>query len=141
MAKVYVVGTMDTKGEELRFAAECVRRAGAAPVLVDVGTKGPAGDGADVAAAEIASHHPDGEGAVLGLDDRGAAVGGMAEALTRWLARRTDIGAVLGLGGSGNTALVTAGHARAADRHAEAHGQHRRLRQRRALCRALRHRR
>ena len=43
MAKVYVVGTMDTKGEELRFAAECVRRAGAAPVLVDVGTKGPAG--------------------------------------------------------------------------------------------------
>ena len=44
---------------------------------------------------------------MLGLDDRGAAVGGMAEALTRWLAARADIGAVLGLGGSGNTALVT----------------------------------
>ncbi|MFN6999203.1 MAG: Tm-1-like ATP-binding domain-containing protein, partial [Elioraea tepidiphila] len=106
MATVYVIGTMDTKGAELRFAADCVRRAGARPVLVDVGTKGP-GDGADVTAAEIAAHHPDGAGAVLGLNDRGAAVAGMAEALTRWLSARTDIGAVLGLGGSGNTALVT----------------------------------
>ncbi|WP_291296307.1 Tm-1-like ATP-binding domain-containing protein [Elioraea sp.] len=107
MAKVYVIGTMDTKGEELRFAASCVRRAGAEPVLVDVGTKG-AGVGADVTAAEIAAHHPDGAAAVLGLNDRGVAVAGMAEALTRWLVARTDIGAVLGLGGSGNTALVTA---------------------------------
>lgn len=106
MATVYVIGTMDTKGAELRFAADCVRRAGARPVLVDVGTKG-AGDGADVTAAEVAAHHPDGAGAVLGLNDRGAAVAGMAEALTRWLSARTDIGAVLGLGGSGNTALVT----------------------------------
>ncbi len=106
MAKVYVVGTMDTKGEELRFAAECVRRAGAAAVLVDVGTRGP-GSGADVTAAEVAAHHPEGSAAVLGLDDRGRAVAGMAEALTRWLAGRTDVGAVLGLGGSGNTALVT----------------------------------
>src|SRR5918997_204747 len=106
MAKVYVIGTVDTKGEELRFAAECVRRAGAKPVLVDVGTKGP-GRGADVTAAEIAAHHPEGSGTVLGLGDRGKAVGGMAEALTRWLVARMDVGAVLGLGGSGNTALVT----------------------------------
>ncbi len=106
MAKVYVVGTMDTKGEELRFAADCVRRAGAVPVLVDVGTR-EAGQGADVTAMEIAARHPDGVGAVLGLDDRGKAVAGMAEALSRWLLARDDIGAVLGLGGSGNTALVT----------------------------------
>lgn len=107
MGRVYVIGTMDTKAEELRFAAACVRRAGAEPVIVDVGTK-EVGTGADVTAEEIASNHPDGAGAVLGLDDRGAAVAGMAEALTRWLGRREDIGAVLGLGGSGNTALVTA---------------------------------
>ncbi|MGK7868083.1 Tm-1-like ATP-binding domain-containing protein [Falsiroseomonas sp. E2-1-a20] len=106
MARVYVIGTMDTKAEELRFAATCLREAGAEPVLVDVGTKGP-GEGADVPAAEIAAHHPQGAGAVLGHDDRGAAVAAMAEALTRWLSARTDIGAVLGLGGSGNTALVT----------------------------------
>jgi len=106
MARVYVVGTMDTKGGELRFAAGCVRRAGAEAVLVDVGTRG-AGGGADVSAAEVAARHPQGAAAVLGLDDRGSAVAGMAEALTRWLVARGDIGAVLGLGGSGNTALVT----------------------------------
>jgi len=106
MAKVYVIGTCDTKEAELRYAAECVARAGATPVLVDVGTKG-ASTAADVSAAEIAAHHPGGAAAVLGLNDRGAAVAGMAEALTRWLIARDDIGAVLGLGGSGNTALVT----------------------------------
>ena len=106
MGRVYVIGTMDTKGEELRFAASCARRAGAEVVLVDVGTKG-SGEGADVSAAEIAAAHPAGLEAVLGGDDRGAAVAAMAEALTGWLAARSDIGAVLGLGGSGNTALVT----------------------------------
>ena len=66
MSKVYVIGTCDTKEAELRFAADCVRRAGAAPVLVDVGTKG-ASLAADVSAAEIAAHHPQGAAAVLGL--------------------------------------------------------------------------
>jgi uncharacterized protein (UPF0261 family) len=106
MAKVYVVGTMDTKAEELRFAADCVRRAGAEAVLVDVGTRG-AGAGADVSATEVAGHHPEGRAAVLGFDDRGRAVAAMAEALTRFLSCRGDVAAVLGLGGSGNTALVT----------------------------------
>lgn len=106
MAKVYVVGTMDTKGPELRYAAERVRAAGAESVLVDVGTQGT-GTGADVAATVVATHHPEGSGAVLGLTDRGKAVSAMAKALTCYLAGRTDIGAVLGLGGTGNTALVT----------------------------------
>lgn len=106
MAKVYVVGTMDTKGAELRFAAEAVRQAGAEPLLLDVSTQGIS-EGADVAALEIAAHHADGAAAVLSLADRGKAVSAMARALTAYLATRTDIGAVLGLGGTGNTALVT----------------------------------
>lgn len=106
MAIVYVIGTLDTKGAELNYAAERVRAAGAQAVLVDVGTQS-AGQGADITAAEVAAHHPDGPGAVLGLADRGQAVSAMALALTRWLSARTDIGAVLGLGGSGNTAIVT----------------------------------
>lgn len=106
MKKVYVVGTCDTKGEELRYAVEVVRSAGAEAVLVDVGTQGDA-EGADISAAEVAAHHPDGASAVLGLKDRGQAVTAMARALTGFLATRDDIGAVFGLGGSGNTALVT----------------------------------
>ncbi|WP_067339139.1 Tm-1-like ATP-binding domain-containing protein [Stappia indica] len=107
MAKtVYVVGTCDTKAEELAYARSLIRAAGVDAVLVDVGTRGET-DVADVPAREVAARHPGGVEAVLGGTDRGAAVGAMAEALTHWLTARDDIGAVLGLGGSGNTALVT----------------------------------
>lgn len=106
MKKVYVIGTLDTKGAELRYAVERVRSAGAETVLVDVGTQ-RSGQGADISSVEIAAHHPQGAEAVLGLADRGQAVSAMAKALTAWLSAREDIGAVLGLGGSGNTAIVT----------------------------------
>jgi len=106
--KVYVIGTCDTKEAELGYAKSLIEAQGVPAVLVDVGTREP-GTAPDVTAAEVAAHHPDGAGAVLGLDDRGRAVAGMALALSRYLATRTDIGAVLGLGGSGNTALVTEG--------------------------------
>lgn len=106
MGKVYVIGTCDTKEAELAYAKAMVEKAGAAAVLVDVGTRSTS-TLADVSARAVARHHPDGEKAVLGLDDRGAAVGAMATALTAYLTGRKDIGAVLGLGGSGNTALVT----------------------------------
>lgn len=105
--RVYVIGTCDTKAAELAYACDRVRAAGAEAVLVDVSTGAGGGQGADVSAAEVAACHPDGPGAVTGADGRGAAVAAMAEALTRWLSARPDIGAVLGLGGSGNTALVT----------------------------------
>jgi uncharacterized protein (UPF0261 family) len=106
MRKVFVIGTCDTKGDELRFACACIARAGAKPVLVDVSTAKPDPD-ADVTAESVAAHHPDGTTAVLGLTDRGQAVSAMGEALKRYLLARKDLGAVLGLGGSGNTAIVT----------------------------------
>jgi uncharacterized protein (UPF0261 family) len=80
---------------------------GAKVVLVDVSTT-PSKAKADVSAVEVARHHPGGEAAVLGLNDRGFAVGAMAEALSFFMKTRKDVGAVLGLGGSGNTAIVTA---------------------------------
>ncbi len=104
--KVYVVGTFDTKGAELAYAKQAVIDAGAEALLVDVGTQG-AGVDVDVSAAEVAAYHPEGVSAVLGLTDRGQAVAAMATALTAYLATLDDIGAVLGLGGTGNTALVT----------------------------------
>ena len=50
MGKVFVVGTMDTKGPELLYAADRVRAAGAEVVLVDVSTR-ESGAGADVTSA------------------------------------------------------------------------------------------
>lgn len=106
MTKVYIVGTCDTKEAELVYAKTCVEKAGAKAILVDVGTRGSS-SAADVPAKVVARHHPGGPAAVLGLNDRGAAVSAMARALTGYLSSRKDVGAVLGLGGSGNTALVT----------------------------------
>ena len=107
MGTVYVIGTCDTKAEELDYARGLIHAAGVDVVLVDVGTRSDGGI-ADVPAREVAAMHPGGEAAVLGGGDRGAAITAMADALGNWLVARTDIGAVLGLGGSGNTALVTA---------------------------------
>ena len=106
MKPVYVIGTFDTKGDELRYAAKRVKAAGATAVTVDVSTT-PSSARCDVSAETVASCHALGSGAVLGLSDRGAAVSAMADALTRFLLPQKNIGAVLGLGGSGNTAIVT----------------------------------
>jgi uncharacterized protein (UPF0261 family) len=103
---IHVIGTCDTKGEELAFAVDCVRKAGAKALLVDVSTT-PFAFLADVSAETIAALHPQGAAAVLGQKDRGVAVAAMGLALKNWLLLRNDIGAVLGLGGSGNTAIVT----------------------------------
>ena len=105
MALAYVIGTFDTKGAELDYAAERLRAAGAGVVTVDVST-GTRGGQADVSPDEVAGHHPDGAGAVF-TGDRGSAVAAMAAALERFLLSRSDVGGVLGLGGSGGTALIT----------------------------------
>ncbi|GAA1298298.1 Tm-1-like ATP-binding domain-containing protein [Pseudonocardia xinjiangensis] len=105
MAQAYVIGTFDTKGAELQYAAERLRAAGADAVTVDVSTQ-RGGSAADVAAEEVAAHHPGGADAVF-TGDRGTAVSAMAEALVHFLGARSDVAGVLGLGGSGGTALIT----------------------------------
>lgn len=106
MKSVYVVGTCDTKEAELGFAKQVLADIGVPVILVDVGTKSKS-TAADISAAEVAKAHPKGASAVLNQGDRGAAVAAMAEALTHFLTARNDVGGVLGLGGSGNTAIVT----------------------------------
>jgi uncharacterized protein (UPF0261 family) len=103
---VYVIGTFDTKGDELNYAAERVALAGAKCISVDISTT-PSSTDCDVSAKQVAAFHPLGAIAVLNLRDRGIAVSAMAIALTHFLLSRSDIGAVLGLGGSGNTSIVT----------------------------------
>ncbi|RWO51521.1 Tm-1-like ATP-binding domain-containing protein [Mesorhizobium sp.] len=108
MKRVYVVGTADTKGEELAFLADAVAATGAAVARVDVGTR-KATVPVDVPAEEVAGHHPDGSSAVLGGDDRGTAVAAMAIAFTRFVQSHTDISGVIGIGGGGGTSIITSG--------------------------------
>jgi uncharacterized protein (UPF0261 family) len=108
MKHIYVVGTADTKGEELAYLAACVRGAGGNPLLVDVGTGTPT-ILVGIEAKIVASAHPGGVSAVFAGGDRGVAVKAMAEAFSRFLPACEDIAGVVGIGGGGGTSIVTAG--------------------------------
>lgn len=105
MKRIYVVGTADTKGEELAYLCGLIRELGGAPVLVDVGIRPPAVP-VDVPAEEVAAH---GEAGILELTERGPAVAGMMAAFERFVAVRDDIAGMIGIGGGGGTSIVTAG--------------------------------
>jgi len=108
---VLLLGTLDTKGDELAFLRERLRDAGVGVLLADVGTLEPASVEPDITREEV--------GAAAGVDvealraagDRGAAISGMAgaaAALARRLYDEGRIHGVLSAGGSGNTAIATA---------------------------------
>lgn len=103
--RVFVAATYDTKGHEAEYVVELLKREGLDVVSVDVSTTGAA-SAARVQAREIARSHPQGEQAVF-TGDRGSAIAAMALAFERYAAANPDIGALLGLGGSGGTALIT----------------------------------
>jgi uncharacterized protein (UPF0261 family)/ABC-type branched-subunit amino acid transport system ATPase component len=102
---VLVVGTLDTKGEELRFIRDIIGGSGLRARLVDVSTSGKL-SASDVSAQEIALNHPRGGTAVFG-PDRGASVTAMAEAFANWLRRQADVVGVISAGGSGGASLVS----------------------------------
>lgn len=108
MAKILVVGTADTKSEEMQYLAEVIRARGAAVVLVDLSTRAH-GLALDVAAEEVAACHPDGAAAVLGGEDRGRAVAAMGLAFAAWLQGQGDLAGVIGIGGGGGTSMITQG--------------------------------
>ena len=101
-----VVGTADTKGSELHYVAEVIRERGLNPVVIDVGTTPHESPPGAVPPDEVATHHPDGAGAVRS-DDRGVAVAAMAVALDAYVRSRSDVSGIIGIGGSGGTALIT----------------------------------
>jgi len=113
MPYAYVVGTYDTKGEELRYVKQILTSAGLVARLIDVSTKASAQSrdaDVDVSARTIATYHPEGENAVYGVTDRGEAVAAMAIAFQRYVRQHKDeIAGLIGIGGSGNTALVAPG--------------------------------
>ena len=75
-------------------------------MVVDVGTAPHDPPRGAVRPDEVAAHHPGGADAVRS-DDRGAAVAAMAVALAAYVEGRSDIAGIIGIGGSGGTALIT----------------------------------
>ena len=108
---VYAIATMDTKGEEIAYVAQCLRAAGASVKTVDVGTQTPPSVTPNVTRAQVVASQTDSTGEITDQSDRGEAVTAMGEALCTYLLAECEAGrvaGVLGIGGSGGTALITA---------------------------------
>jgi uncharacterized protein (UPF0261 family)/ABC-type branched-subunit amino acid transport system ATPase component len=101
---VLVVGTLDTKGAELRFIRDIIAASGLRARLVDVSTSGKQSS-CDVSAQEIALNHGRGGASVFG-GDRGASVAAMADAFANWLQRQGNVAGIISAGGSGGASLV-----------------------------------
>ena len=110
-AVVFAVATFDTKAEELAWVALCLRNAQVEVVTVDISTAREVDVAADVTAAQVLAA----SGLTLSdvqSKDRGGAVTTMSDAFRNWLLQhhaQGRIAGVIGIGGSGGTAIITAG--------------------------------
>jgi len=109
---VYAVATLDTKGQELAFVVDRLRAAGVRVVTVDVGTLASPVVIADVDRATVAGYHPEPSTreSLSTMSDRGQAVTAMSQALEEYLlaeSRAGRVAGVIGVGGSGGTALIS----------------------------------
>lgn len=104
---VIIAGTLDTKGEELRYIHDIIKAAGLHTRLVDLSTVGR-NHGADVSAQDVALASPMGS-AGIASGDRGTAVAAMTDAFRAWIGKQQNIAGIISAGGSGGTAIATAG--------------------------------
>ncbi len=103
-APVIVAGTLDTKGEELRFIRDQIAAAGVRVLLVDLSTSGEPSP-ADVPPHHVAAYFRGGPNAVF-TGDRGAAITAMAQAFEAWIRRHQPVSGLISAGGSGGSSLV-----------------------------------
>ena len=115
MGFVVLVGTLDTKGAEYAYLRDCLREAGATPLLVDVGVLGASDVVADVSAESVAAA----AGVALdslrftreGSDTRAAALAAMGRGAAKVvgdLVRESRCDAVLMATGSGGGSIAAA---------------------------------
>ena len=107
---IALVGTLDTKGEEILFLKECLSALGIEVLVMDAGILGAPSFEPDISRDEIAAS---GGAQLAGLvhdHDRGKAIAAMERGLASWFrARRDSIAGVLAIGGSAGTSIATAG--------------------------------
>lgn len=111
MKTVLLPGTLDTKGIEYAFVRDLVKAHGVNTLIMDLGTLGDTPLAADIPASEVARRGGSSLEALRQRGDRGEAVNVMlagARALTREAFAAGRFHGVLGLGGGGGTAMITA---------------------------------
>jgi uncharacterized protein (UPF0261 family) len=111
MATIAVLGTLDSKGEEHAFVAALIAQHDHKPLLIDVGTGGPATIQPDITREQVAAAAGIDLAALMAKKDRGECVVAMtkaAPALVAKLAAEGRIHGIISLGGGGGTAIGTA---------------------------------
>ena len=107
---VVVIGTLDTKAEEIDFACSVIEAQGVDVHVVDAGVMGDPGVEPDTAAAAVAEAADTSLDTLREAGDRGEAMTAMGEgaaAVATRLHEEDVLDGVLGLGGSGNTSVAT----------------------------------
>lgn len=106
-----VIGSFDTKGEDLDFIRGEIVSRGYDVLTVDTSIIGPYKPNADVPAAEIAAAAGSSLDELRSKNDRGYALGIMRKGLVRKVARLYNDGTVsgvIGAGGGAGTSIITA---------------------------------
>jgi uncharacterized protein (UPF0261 family) len=111
MPTVLLIGTLDTKGEEYRYVRDRIIAAGPQTLVMDLGVLGEPPFPPDIPSADVARAGGGEIGVLRSRGDRGSAVDTMqrgACALVPALFAEGRFDGVLGLGGGGGTAMITA---------------------------------
>ena len=107
---VVIVGTLDTKGEEIGFARDVLEAQGVDVHVIDTGVMGEPELEPDTSASEVAEAADTTLVHLREDADRGEAMEVMSEGAATLVTRMHEAGdlhGVLGLGGSGNTSIAT----------------------------------
>ena len=107
--RVLIIGTADTKADELQFLKRCVEQTGAAAAVMDVGVLGRPGFVPEYPAEQVAAAAGTTLETVAALGDENEAMQRMAEGavkLTLSLYRAREVQGVLALGGTMGTDLA-----------------------------------
>lgn len=107
---LYLIATLDTKGQEAAFLQARLRDLGVAVRVIDVGTLGQPAFVPDVDRREIFAAAGTAWEQIAARQERGVAVAAAARGVTEWIRRaheRGMVAGVLGIGGSAGTTIAT----------------------------------
>lgn len=108
---IYLLATLDTKGQEAAYLRDVLRACGVDVKLIDVGCQGAASVAADVPRERLFAVGDYDVAELARAGDRGRAVNAAAECAARFIAQRHaegEVDGVIALGGSAGTTIGTA---------------------------------
>jgi len=106
---IALIGTLDTKGDEVLFLKQILSSLGCDVLVIDVGVQGEPTFQPDVTREEIAAKAGARTDDLAARGDRGIAIETMGLGLAAWFrSRALSVSGVLAIGGSAGTSIATA---------------------------------